>query len=61
MYLNNHDLAKAYQERLLHDARPEPPLQVRPNGGRLVLALVGVGAMITTITGIVLALLRPVS
>jgi hypothetical protein len=61
MYLNNHDLAKAYQERLLTDARPEPPSVTRPDGGKLVLALVGVGAMVTTITGIVLALLKPMS
>jgi hypothetical protein len=61
MYLNNHDLAKAYQQRLLMDARPEPPSEARREGGRLVLALAGVGAMITTITGIVLALLKPVS
>ena len=61
MYLNNYDLANAYQEQLLDDASPAPRPEVRPRAPRRSLALVGLGAMLTTVAGIVLAFLKPAS
>jgi hypothetical protein len=61
MYLNNHDLAKAYQEQLLDDASPAPRSEAEPRPAKRALALAGLGAMLTTIAGVVVAFLKPVS
>jgi hypothetical protein len=61
MYLNNRDLAKAYQDQLLHAAKPGPPGDGSPEGAKLVLVAFGAAAVFTTVAGVLLALLTRMS